>query len=104
MFGENTSIDSLTTRKLLLIAESNLNRDRLIQDVKTISSGCHEIARYARSWQGISDCAISLMTAFDGHHHRKESRHHTHSSWGDTLSSGTRLITALWCHFRPPAR
>ncbi len=104
MFGKNTSINSLATRKQLLIAESNLNRVRLIQDLKTISSGCNDIARHARSWKGVSDCAISLMTAFDGYHPRKESRHHTHSSWGETLTSGVRLVTALWQQFHSRKR
>ena len=104
MFGKDTSVSSLTARKQLLIAESNLNRTRLLQDWKSVASGWSDISQRTQSLRGIASCALSLLEAGDPPSTRTRSRVSERSSWGDILIPGTRLASDIWQHFHPRNR
>jgi hypothetical protein len=53
MFGKNARMNTLATRKQLLLAESELNRARLIRDMAELSAGVRTLTGRAKSFTSI---------------------------------------------------
>ena len=103
MFGKSSRINPLATRKQILIAESELNRARLVQDWQTLTGEVHALADEARTIRSVVSAAALLVTGLAALR-RKKSAPAEKPAWWQTLLKGGQTISALWSEFRAPAR
>ena len=63
----------LDSRKKLLIAESELNRAQLVQELQTISGEVHGLASQAQTITAFASAAVKLMVGLVSFRRKKES-------------------------------
>lgn len=103
MFGKSSRINPVASRKQILIAESQLNRARLVQDWQTLTGEVHALADEARTIRSVVSAAASLVTGLAALR-RKKSAPAEKLAWWQTLLKGGQTLSALWSQFRAPVR
>jgi hypothetical protein len=93
----------LQSRKLLLIAESELNRAQLAQEWETLTEGARAVAGHARSFNEIASAAAVVVSALTAFRHSKSAQPAAKQSWLRTFIKRAGLVLALWRAFRAPA-
>jgi hypothetical protein len=99
MLGGKLRVSPLESRKRLLIAESEINRARLLQEGQMLADGLSSLAARARSFSTIAASILSLgagLAAFT----RCRRAAATRSSLIQKIASGARLATTIWLLFR----
>ena len=94
-------MNSLKTRKQLLIAESELNRAQLVQEWQTMADGVRSVTDRAKSFGSIASIAAVLVAGLAAIRRSKFSRPGEKPAWWQTLLKGWRLAGSLWSEFRP---
>jgi len=94
-------MNPLTSRKQLLIAESELNRAHLVRDLQSIDHNIHALAQQVKSAGSIASLAISLFSWFQ---RPKAAPVAEKSSWLQTLLKGAQMAGSLWSEFRTPPK
>src|SRR5271170_5101204 len=61
MSGKTSRMNPLASRKKLLIAESELNRAQLVQELETVKDKFHSLANQARTISSIMSAAATLI-------------------------------------------
>lgn len=97
-------MNPLTSRKQLLIAESELNRAQLVADVRTLNSDVRTIAARIKSYGSIALLLVSVVTGLVSAKRSLATRAGAKSSWLPTMLAGGGLISSLWSAFRQPGR
>ena len=100
MFGKESRINPLDSRKRLLIAESELNRVQLLQDWETVADGVRVLAHRAKSFGTISSATVSLAVGLAAFTRAKPAPPAVKLSWFQKVASGARLASTLWLLFR----
>ena len=103
MFGKNSRINPLVSRKQILIAESELNRAQLVQDWQVMAEEVHALAAEARTIRSMASAAASLVAGLAALR-RKKSAPTEKPAWWQTLLKGAGQVSSLWSAFRPPSR
>lgn len=93
-----------TTRKQLLIAESELNRTQLFADVTTMKLGVRTIAARVKSYGSLALILGTVVTALVSAKRSLAPRAGAKSSWLPAMLKGGGLISTLWSAFRRPGR
>ena len=97
--------DPLESRKKLLIAESELNRAQLVQELETIKDKVHSLANQARTISSLASAAATLIAGLASFRRKKESAPAgTKPSWLQTIVKGAGLVSTVWQTFRPQNR
>ena len=105
MSGKNPHMNSLASRKQLLIAESELNRAQLVQELQTISDKVHSLANQARTVSSLASAAATLIASIASLRRKKESAPATEKpSWLQTIIKGAGLVSTIWTAFRTQRR
>ena len=105
MSGKNTRMNPLKSRKQLLIAESELNRAQLVQELETIKGKFHSLANQARTVSSLVSAAATLIAGLASFRHKKESAPAAEKpSWLQTIVKGAGLVSTVWQAFRPQNR
>ena len=95
----------LKSRKQLLIAESELNRAQLVQELETIKDKVHSLANQARTISSLASVATILITGFASLRRKKESAPAAEKpSWLQTIVKGAGLVSTVWQTFRSQSR
>ena len=95
-------MNQLASRKKLLIAESELNRTQMVQELQTMADKVHSLASQARTVSSIASAAVSLVAGLASFRRKKEPAPVVEkSSWLQTVLKGARLAISLWQAFRP---
>jgi len=95
----------LASRKKLLIAESELNRAQLVQELQAISDEVHSLANQARTIGSLASAAATLIAGLASFRRKKESTPADEKpSWLQTILKGAGLISTVWQAFRPQNR
>ena len=103
MSGKISHLSPLESRKKLLIAESELNRDGLSQEWQAMA---HEVRHFAHraktvaAWTSTAAVLVAGVTALRRGPPRTED---AKSSWFQKILKGARLSSTLWAAFRPRA-
>jgi negative regulator of sigma E activity len=98
-------MNPLASRKKLLIAESELNRAQLVQDLQTISDKVRSLANQTRTIASLASAAASLIAGLASFRRKKESAAAAEKpSWLQTILKGAQLAGSLWPEFRPRRR
>jgi hypothetical protein len=98
-------MNSLESRKKLLIAESELNRAQLVQELETIKDKIHSLANQARTISSLTSAAATLIAGLASFRRKKESAPAAEKpSWLQTIVKGAGLVSTIWAAFVPQRR
>lgn len=104
MFGKGPRMNPLELRKQLLIAESELNRAQLIEEMAVLKAGIHTLTDRAKSFGSITSAAALLVTGLAAFRRGKSVVAAGKSSWPQTILKGAGLVSTLWLAFRSQVR
>jgi HPt (histidine-containing phosphotransfer) domain-containing protein len=90
----------LASRKQLLIAESELNREQLLQEWQAMTDDVHALARQARTIGSFASAAASLVAGVASYRRKRSAPPAGKPSWWQTLLSGAQLAGSFWSEFR----
>jgi negative regulator of sigma E activity len=97
-------MNPLKSRKQLLIAESELNRAQLIQELETIKDEVRSLANQARTITSIASAAATLIAGVAAMRRKKSAPAEEKPSWLQTIVKGAGLVSTLWSAFRSQSR
>jgi negative regulator of sigma E activity len=101
MSGKNHRMNPLASRKKLLIAESELNRAQLVQELQTISDKVHSFANQVSTVSSLATAAATLIAGLANLRHKKETETAAEKpSWLKTIVKGVGLVSTVWQTFR----
>src|SRR5580704_7901879 len=100
MSGKNPRMNPLKSRKQLLIAESELNRAQLVQELQTMAGGIKSLANQVRTIGSFASAAASLVAGIASFRRKKSVPDTEKSSWLQTILKGAGLISTIWSAFR----
>jgi negative regulator of sigma E activity len=94
-------MNSLKSRKQLLIAESELNRAQLVQEWRTMADEVHSLTSQARSISSIASAVATLVAGLSSLRHKKSAPSAEKPSWWQTILKGVGAVGSFWQAFRP---
>jgi hypothetical protein len=94
-------MNSLESRKQLLIAESELNRAQLAQEWQIMAVGVRSVASRARTISALALAAASVIAGLMAFGRTKAPPASERPSWWQTLLKGAKLAVSLWSEFGP---
>lgn len=89
-------------QKLLLIAESELNRANLADDLADLSLAAHALTARAESVGSLTSSAIGLVAGLVALQQGGSERRDQGAPWLSTLLTGTNLLSRLWHMWNRP--
>ena len=95
-------MNALTSRKKLLVAESELNRAQLVQEWQTMADEVHALARQARTVGSIVAAAATLVAGLTAGRRKPAAPVAEKTSWWRTLLKGAGVVGTFWQTFRAP--
>ena len=104
MLGKNPRMNTLATRKQLLLAESELNRSQLAREMADLRAGIRTLTGRAQSLTSIVSSVAVLVSALATFRRGKSADAGAKPPWLQTLLKGAGLISTLWLAFRPQVR
>lgn len=93
-------MNSLESRKELLIAESELNRAQLVEELAALKTDVRLLADRARSFGTIASSVAVLVTGLVAIQRRRAGNAGKKSGWGQAIIKGAGLVSTLWLAFR----
>ena len=104
MSGKKSHLTPLESRKHLLIAESNLNRAQLIEDMAALTAGVRTLTDRAKSFGSIASSAAVLVAGLAAFRRGKPVGAGAKPSWLRTILKGAGLFSTFWLAFRSQRR
>jgi len=104
MFGGYVAVSPLASHKRLLVAESELNRARLIEDWQTMSHGVHLLAARAKSVSSIASAIVMLGAGLSVFRRRGSMSGGVKSSWLQMALQGAKMVASIWLALRSRRR
>ena len=100
MFGKPPRMNSLASRKQLLIAESELNRAQLVQEWQTMAGEVQALTSQARTISSLISSAASLVAGLMAIGRKKPVSTAEKPSWWQTILKGVGHLGTFWSEFR----
>lgn len=97
-------MSSLESRKQLLLAESELNRARLMEDFVALSAEVRALTDRARSFESIASTAAVLVSGLSAFRGGRPAEMEAKPSWLRTVLKGAGLASNLWLALRSRGR
>jgi hypothetical protein len=97
-------MNSFKSRKQLLIAESELNRAQLVQELEIIKDKVHSLANQARTISSLASAAATLIAGLAFLRRKKSAPVAEKPSWLQTIVKGAGLVSTIWTAFRSQRR
>jgi hypothetical protein len=97
-------VNPLQLQKELLVAESEINRARLIQDWHAMTVGLHTLTARVKSVSSIASAAALLMAGVSAFQRERASLRATKSSWLQMAVKGAEVAASMWLAFRARSR
>lgn len=104
MFGNNPPMSRLESRKQLLIAESELNREQLLAEIIVLTAGVHAVAGRVKSFGSIASTAALLAAGVAAFRRGASVAAFMHPPWLQSILKGAGLVSTLWLAFRSRGR
>jgi hypothetical protein len=104
MFGKNPRLNPLQSRKQLLLAESDLNRALMLEDVAALTADLRLVTDRARSFGSIASSGAALVAGLAAVRRGKTARGGARPSWLRIILRGAGLLSTLWLAFRSFSR
>ncbi|HEX3855691.1 MAG TPA: hypothetical protein VHY30_00150 [Verrucomicrobiae bacterium] len=93
-------MNPLKSRKQLWIAESELNRAQLVQELQMMADEAHALVNQVGTIGSLASTAASLAAGLVSFRHKKSAPAAEKSSWWRTMIKGAGLAALLWTEFR----
>ena len=100
MFRKNARLKSLEARKQLLIAESDLNRAQLAEDLAMAKDGLRIFTRRAQTVSAITQSVVGVVAGVAAFRRRKPGPGNLKQSWMRTALSSAGFVSSLWLALR----
>src|SRR5690606_21224331 len=100
MPGKKPRLNSLALRKKLLVAESEINRARLLEDGEIVLAGARAASQKVRSVSAWIPTAGLLATTVGAFLRNRKSASRRKTSWIQTAFKGVKILGLLWMTFR----
>ena len=97
-------MNSLHSRKELLIAESELNRAQLVGHLAALTTDVRKFSDRARSFGAIASSAAVLVTGLVALQRIRTGSGGAKAGWRQTIAKGAGLVSTLWLAFRARPR
>lgn len=104
MSGKHLRMNPIGSRKKVLLAESELNRDQLIGSVAALATDIGVMTHRAKSIGSIASSAAVLVVALSTFRGFWLARAAQKLPWLQTARKGAGLISAVWLAFRSKRR
>ena len=104
MFGKESHVSPLKSRKQLLIAESELNRAQLVQEWRTMADEVRSLTAGARTIGDFASTAASLVAGLMSFRRKTSAPAAEKPSWWQTLLKCAQLAGSFWSEFRSQSR
>jgi len=109
MFGKQSSLTNLGIRKQLLVAEAEVQRAQMRQELEVIETGVRGFGGQARSIGSIASVAALLIAGLSALRSararaRRLDRNGHHSSFFSKIFGGARLASTVWLALRSHKR
>jgi len=95
-------MNPITSQKLLLIAESELNRAQLAEDLAILSADLRAFTGRAASVGSLTTSAIGLVAGLVALQQGRTPEARPGAPWLQNLLTGTSLLAKLWHMWNPP--
>jgi hypothetical protein len=93
-------MNPLTSRKNLLLAESELNRAQLVADWQTLAGEAKELAQQAGTLRSLASASVVLVSELVALRQPAVKK----TSWLQSILQGAQLAGSLWTQFRSPPK
>jgi hypothetical protein len=90
----------LESRKQLLIAESELNRVQLLQELRAMKGEVHSLATQARTISSFASAAATLVAGIISFRQKKSAPTPEKPSWWRTILKSAQLAGTIWSEFQ----
>jgi hypothetical protein len=100
MFGNQSHLSPLESRKQLLIAESELNRAQLSEEWQMMAERVRGLADRAKTIGSFASAAAALVTGSAAFRRSKPMSVAEKPSWVETVLRGMRLALTIWLTIR----
>ena len=100
MFGKESHVSPLESRKQLLIAESELNRAQLSEEWQTMTHGFRDLAHRAKTMAVWASSAALLVAGITAWRRGPPAPGTAKSSWFQKILEGARLASTIWFALR----
>lgn len=97
-------MNSLESRKQLLIAESEINRAQLLEEMAALTAGVRTVTDRAKSFGSIASAATVLVTGLAAFRRTRSVLAAAKPSWLQTALKGAGMVSTLWMAFRSRRR
>ena len=97
-------MNRLESRKQLLIAESELNREQVVDDLAAMTAGVHALTDRAKTFSSIASATALLAAGVAAFRRGRSPAAVTNPTWLHPLLKGAGLVSTLWLAFRARRR
>ena len=107
MRGELSGLRALEVRKKLLLAEGDLQRALLLEDLTDLRAQSGRLAQRARSVVALASTAVVALAGVSAWRRKaatQEADSPSHPSWMNVLIKGIRVGASLWFALRSRPR
>lgn len=101
MPGKMPHVNPLHLRKELLVAESELNREQLIEEWQAMTDGVRTFNSRLRSVSTVATAAALLVAAVSAFRRGRALPNGAKFSWLETALKGAKVAGSIWLAFRP---
>ena len=100
MFGKSPRLSPLESRKRLLIAESELNRARMVADMTALKSDANALVDRVKSFGFIGSSIAGLVSGLTASRGAQPENGDGKSHWLRRAIKGAGLVSSIWRAFR----
>ena len=101
MSGRTTHLSPLASRKQLLVAESELNREQLSAEWQAMAHGVRNFAHRTKTMVAWASSTVLLAAGVAALRRAPPRSRDAKSSWIQKILKGARAASTLWFAFRP---
>jgi len=102
MFGKQSHVSPLESRKQLLIAESELNRVQLSWEWQTMAHGVRDLAHRVKTIGAWASSAALLVAGVTAWRRGPPAPGTAKSSWFQKILNGARVAATIWLAISRP--
>ena len=100
MSGRTTHLSPLASRKQLLVAESELNREQLSAEWQAMAHGVRNFAHRTKTMVAWASSTVLLAAGVAALRRAPPRSNDAKSSWLQKILKGARVASTLWLAFR----
>jgi hypothetical protein len=97
-------MNPLQSRKQLLLAESELNRALMLEEMAALKSNVHALSAKAKSFRAIASYTAMVVGGLTAFRRGKSAEPAAKPSWWQTILKVAGLISTVWLAIRPEDR